>query len=1208
MLKTNCGGQLAKLVEASDTDISIIEDTIASRMKHGVAREVAEQHGVKEAIAQLGLERKKAMAAIDEQHPAARAEAARDARPPTKGIESQMTEATNRERLQNQQNTDANAHQPVSRAVDGYHPLPMNDGPGEKPVNEGGRAKLIGGLHSPTGKMEAPPSPKALAAKKAALLEAASSSDPALHKELASSTDAKGLQRAVEVLAKDAPQSEALKVANDRLGTLIKGSEDVAYGLQTKKYSLNPEPLPTEAVIAARHQYLNNPPKDYTTQSARDHLAWAREQKARVDAEYDKVKNGPDEDHIDHLSDLRGGLKRLIEKGKSVLDGDESLKDLEHSLDAAKADGPEADAATRQAVEDHLKSVLGPQVSVAWKGLSDMAYAGDYDHQLKAIRLSVHAVNPMGTGFHESLHAFLGAMKDAGAHDVQAVLEKAAQSDHMLKQLRDIYKGNDAVLKQLENPEERAAYMYQHWALDKENFKVSMPANTLFDKVKEFINKLLGTWSNDERALHVMKYFNEGGFARSADKPNYVRDALMNTHRSQILETAKGFTEPLANVADAIFGAGGSRLRDMGVPSLSKLADIIKREHTDASGGDRGFIPMTRMEITKRMRDLGERIETALPPVETTSVLAKMAGHKSGMISRDEIMSQGLRALQSGERAASPEANLFAGQIKKYLRETHDYMRAAGVNIGDLGKDYFPRVWDTHYIGKNQQAFRDMLEPYIRSGKMTGTADQLIRNLISRGGNEFGIEARNLKETSQPGMQFGKERLLNFIDARDAEQFMSKDLMGTMSSYVTQSVRKAEWTRRLGDGKLETLMEQAQKEGATANHLAIAEDYLKGVDGTLGDGLNPTARRLMGNMIVYQNIRLLPTAAFSMLIDPLGTVVRGAQVGEAWKTFKRGMAGIPKTFGKEGGEVHDQQTKWAELVGSVDSAMMSHAMGDIYTQGMVGGGAKSMNDTFFKYNFVEGLNRNFRIGATESAMKFIQRHADGTDSKHSERWIKELGLFKSDIKTTADGHLALSKSDGLTAEQEGRIHAAVNQWVDGAVLRPDAADKPIWFNDPHYALIAHLKQFVYSFQKNILARVAHEAGHGNYTPMMALASYVPVMMAADFAKGMLTSGGGVPQWQQGWGPAEYLEYAMERSGLFGVGQFGVDVAKDLHRGNSGLFALSGPTIEQLRDGVEVLGGHKQFGRAAIDAMPANALYKNNLLNAPETSGGPTFAD
>lgn len=186
------------------------------------------------------------------------------------------------------------------------------------------------------------------------------------------------------------------------------------------------------------------------------------------------------------------------------------------------------------------------------------------------------------------------------------------------------------------------------------------------------------------------------------------------------------------------------------------------------------------------------------------------------------------------------------------------------------------------------------------------------------------------------------------------------------------------------------------------------------------------------------------------------------------------------------------------------------------------------------------------------------------------------------------------------------MHAALNQWVDGAILRPDAADKPIWMNDPRYALVAHLKQFVFSFQKTILERVGHEMKHGNYTPAMALASYVPVMMGADMVKGMIQNNGDTPDWQAGWDASDYVGYGIQRAGLLGVGQFGLDVVKDVHRGNTGFFALSGPTIEQLRDGVETLGGHKQFGNTVLDAMPANALYKHKL--GGEDNGGPMFAD
>jgi hypothetical protein len=175
-----------------------------------------------------------------------------------------------------------------------------------------------------------------------------------------------------------------------------------------------------------------------------------------------------------------------------------------------------------------------------------------------------------------------------------------------------------------------------------------------------------------------------------------------------------------------------------------------------------------------------------------------------------------------------------------------------------------------------------------------------------------------------------------------------------------------------------------------------------------------------------------------------------------------------------------------------------------------------------------------------------------------------------------------------------RVPAAINQWVDGAVLRPDAADKPIWMNDPHFALISHLKQFTYSFQKTIVERVVHEAGHGNYTPIMALASYVPVMLAADMAKGLIQGGGSQPAFKDGWEAEDYVWAAVQRAGLLGVGQFGYDMAKDIHRGGTGVGVLAGPTMEQFSDTVKLLGGHKQFGHSVLNAMPANALYKDSL--------------
>lgn len=825
-------------------------------------------------------------------------------------------------------------------------------------------------------------------------------------------------------------------------------------------------------------------------------------------------------------------------------------------------------AAYRKTVEAHVLKVLGPKVGVEWKNLT---HAGEFQRMRlrDIIRISVHALDPMSVAYHESLHGFFAQLRDVGATDVMNALDKAASSPLVIDQLKARFASQPAVLAQLKDPEERVAYMYQMWATDP-SFRVAPSSKGALRRVADFIRKVLGIWSNDQKALHIMEYFHSGEYAKT--QPSVAAAAMAAAGRNPALDNARELVKPMTRFADAVAATGSGRMRDTEIPALVRLADLIKREHTDERGGDQGFIPAARVERTKRLNELGNTL----------------------MGYEEATLAEAHEALISNTRAPSPEARLAVRAIKDLLAQTREYMVKAGVEVGDLGADYFPRVWDFHYISKNQQAFKDMLEPHVRSGAFKGNVDDFIRAMAARDGVEENVVS------TQPGMQFKKERLLSFISPAEAAPFVDKELLGTLSKYVTQATRKAEWHRRLGDGKLEAIMEGAKKEGASKEDLELATNYMRGVDGTLGDTMNPHLRRITGNMIVYQNIRLLPLAVFSSIVDPVGIMVRGGTVGDAWTAFKRGIAEIPQSYGRAGKA--DSSSEAAELIGAIDSAMLTSVMGDIYTQGMVGGVAQKINTAFFKYNLMEGLNRSFRVGATEAAMRFVVRHHAG-GTAHSARWMAELGLKAGDIKVMPDGRPALTAAEGLSAEQERRVHAALNQWVDGAVLRPDAADKPLWMNDPRWALVSHLKQFVYSFQKVILARVVHEIQRGNYTPLMALAAYVPVMIAADFAKGALQGGGDQPEWKKGWDMGDYLSHGVQRAGLLGVGQFGVDVSEDMSRGGSGLGALVGPTIEQFGDVVQVLGGQREFGSVALKSMPANALYAEYARNGAVDDGG-----
>jgi len=828
----------------------------------------------------------------------------------------------------------------------------------------------------------------------------------------------------------------------------------------------------------------------------------------------------------------------------------------------------------RMPVKDYIDKVLGKTVDVEF---AKMLHAGEFytdpsrlarGLNADVIRVSTHALDPMSVGYHEALHGFFAKLHDAGLLDDAHPLDKAASSPYVMKQLKDLLAHEPDALAQLSNPDERAAYMFQFWAAGK--LKLQPRPAGILGHVADFFKKTLGIWTNDARAEHIMQYFHSGEYGKNMRDRSAVARVLAEGSNAHV-EKFKDMVAPLSKLATAVAATGDARLRSTGVDALSRLADKVYAPLHGEHGDDPGYLPAARAKRGEFMNRLG----TELGQIDAGTV------------------SDALESLQRGLKGATPAERRAVASIRKVLDNTFLYMRDAGVDIAPLGfgKDYFPRMWDANTILRNKDAFRDMLQKYVTTGQFKGSVDQVIATLTRTDGSDLQVE------TIRPGMQSSKERVLQFIDHKDAAPFLNKNLYETLNSYITQATRRAEWARRFKDDSsdLHRLMHDAQKQGATKEQLQLASDYLQGVDGTLGDSIDPKLRRAFGNAIVYQNMRLLPLAIFSSMIDPMGILVRGGTMRDSFAAMKRGFAEMPKNFRKDA--KGDNWTELAAQLGVIDNAVLMHNLGSSFSQGMTSSWGRKLNDAFFKYNLMEQYNTSMRVAATQAAVGFLARHADGTHSPHSQRWLAELGFKPGEVRVKNGQPLMSARefenagmAPDAAAKMADRMTLAVNKWVDGAILRPNAAHKPVWMNDPHFALIAHLKQFVYSFQETILKRVANEVRFGNVGPAYALAGYVPFMLAADTVKGMLVGGGEQPDWKKGWDASDYLFYEVQRAGLFGVGQFGVDAAKDLYRGGLGVGALVGPTVEQLGEAARTIGGAEQFKTFALNAMPANALF------------------
>jgi hypothetical protein len=371
----------------------------------------------------------------------------------------------------------------------------------------------------------------------------------------------------------------------------------------------------------------------------------------------------------------------------------------------------------RKAVEKYLNDVLGNSVRRVW---ANIMHAGEFDRTATGdvIRISIHSMNPLSVAYHESLHAFMAKLDDMGLKDARKVLEQAGASAPIMNQLRRHLATEPDALKQLDDAEERAAYMYQFWSMNK--LDVGPKVDNIFQRIAKFLREVTGLYTNDERAVQIMEYFQSGQFHKDSANPSAVALALEPTRAQRAADQFKTMTKPLGDVSDALMSAGGARLRDTGIPALRELADAMKLK-TTSEGKDPGFLPAARMERSRVMNQLGADLR---PYTEAA-------------------INEALEAMQNGTKAASTAGRTVAMIVNRRLQEMLKYMQDAGVEVKALGMEdgvpYFPRSWDASYISAHQRQFLAMMDKYVLSGAYKGDPKELLKTLMVSDGAEFNI-------------------------------------------------------------------------------------------------------------------------------------------------------------------------------------------------------------------------------------------------------------------------------------------------------------------------------------------------------------------------------------------------------------------------------------------------------------------------------------
>lgn len=866
-------------------------------------------------------------------------------------------------------------------------------------------------------------------------------------------------------------------------------------------------------------------------------------------------------------------------------------------------------------------------------------FSGDWAEGVIRILGKLTFNSAMTTAYHESMHEFFNRVRnEPAAAKVAELMARVARTAPIYKQLERLLSDHPNALKQISTDyahhiDERLAYAYQFWKAGK--LSLGPETKTLFQKIEKFLREVTGLLTDEQKLDRLFQAFDEG----KTKKASAAAEVLAKLESTEtMLQRGWQMTE---GVRDGLVKVGyhvTAQIDRMDNETLSKMVRMFNVP--EGERGKQGLFEARAQMSGKFLNRLDSiLLDADKADVELAHEALKREDGKAPSAPGAKEVYQEIRQLLDDMHDYITEAKVMnrVGKSWKPVAKRDNYFPTVydSEKVSKNAQALADAIFERHKNHIKDRLKELKFDRWQDEERQREYALAVVKRMARDGSVELSESAYSLGFS--PFMRAANERSLDWIDNDILAEYKSDDVVEVMSKYVMQAVKRAEYVRRFDNegGVIQHMMgkavgEEAEKiakkrgfgEDVAAevgkqvsslydsnykdgskkslsdfygevflgkyadkllrNEVKVdeklldeinmealkvitkAQNLVVALEGTLGHDMNEAWKNASGVMMTYQNWRILIAGIFSVFIDPLGLVVRGATVNEAYDAFLRGVKEVVLRWKNDRSK--DELTKLAESIGTVDAGTFLEALGQTYSSLYMNGKMKRLNDTLFKINGMEAWNRAMRVSATGAAINFIQRHAAG-ESNNSQRWIDEL-YFDSKPVFNSEGELDMANK----ANQE-----AVMRWVDGAILRPNAAQRPAWASDPHWALIFHFKQFAYSFHLVILKRAYGEMKNGNLNPVVTLmAGYIPVMVAADTMKSLLLSGDEPPWMKQG--VDGMISHGAMRANLLGIPQLGLEAY------NKDLFGLAGPSVEWAKDWVT-----EPIGDQAVKSLPGGSV-------------------
>ena len=419
--------------------------------------------------------------------------------------------------------------------------------------------------------------------------------------------------------------------------------------------------------------------------------------------------------------------------------------------------------------------------------------------------------------------------------------------------------------------------------------------------------------------------------------------------------------------------------------------------------------------------------------------------------------------LEASSDTPTEELSGKAREIRDWLTNLHEnYISKTPDNQIAFRENYFPVALDLAGIYENPEAFIQVVLKY-NTEQSEAQIRQIVDGLVAQRAHiledgEIDFDATNpvkvVEEARVLTDKVPSQELRKFIESPDV----------ALIRYIRHQAIRNEFlrnTRAMDGTDLLTAELNKLRPKDRAKAVQIIERYL----GYTKTPLNPTLQKVNSYLQLFNWVTLLPLATISSITEMGGAIVNTKDFNGFEMALKSISANIKN---------RDQAINLARQLGvTVSTAMGNLGLTDADDE-FLDPRVRKLSDKFFKVIGLDWYTRFTREFASGVGVEFIKEHANPkTKNKNSERFLDQLGLNAEAVQAWEKNQVE-GEHYNFEGPEGQAVKAGLRRFVENSMLRPNAAERTFWGNDPRFSLIWSLKSFLFSFGKVIIGGIGRE--------------------------------------------------------------------------------------------------------------------------------------